>query len=82
MVMVGHISAPELTGGDNVPSSLSESVITGILRGQLGYLRNYYHRRIEYGSYNRILKLHVWRKMTLKAGAGIWACVGRFCSGI
>lgn len=37
MVMVGHISAPGLTGGDSLPASLNEEIITGILREQLGY---------------------------------------------
>ena len=37
MVMVGHISAPNLTGGEKVPASLSEENITGILRSELGY---------------------------------------------
>lgn len=36
MVMVGHISAPELTG-DNVPCTFSETVVTGILRNELGF---------------------------------------------
>lgn len=35
-VMVGHLSAPNVTG-DNTPASLSEMMITQILRGQLGY---------------------------------------------
>lgn len=37
MVMVGHISAPALTGGEKIPASLSEEIITGILRQELGY---------------------------------------------
>lgn len=37
MVMVGHINAPALNGGENIPASLSEAVITGILRNELGY---------------------------------------------
>ncbi len=37
MIMVGHITAPELTGGNSIPASLSEDIITGILRGELGY---------------------------------------------
>lgn len=37
MVMVGHISAPQLTGGDMTPASMSETIITDILRKQLGY---------------------------------------------
>lgn len=37
MVMIGHISAPELTDGEKIPASLSEKIITDILRTQLGY---------------------------------------------
>ncbi|MBQ7839988.1 MAG: beta-N-acetylhexosaminidase [Lachnospiraceae bacterium] len=37
MIMVGHISAPKLTNGEKVPASLSEEIITGILRSELGY---------------------------------------------
>ena len=37
MVMAGHISAPGLTDGDRIPASMNETIITGILRGQLGY---------------------------------------------
>lgn len=36
LVMVGHVSAPNLTG-DNTPCSLSAEVITNLLRGELGY---------------------------------------------
>lgn len=36
MIMAGHISAPNVTG-DNLPASLSEKMITGVLREQLGY---------------------------------------------
>ncbi len=36
MVMVSHLSAPNVVG-DNTPASLSEKMITEILRGQLGY---------------------------------------------
>lgn len=35
-VMVGHLSAPKLTG-DNTPCSLSKKVITDILRLEMGY---------------------------------------------
>ena len=35
-VMVGHIAAPEITG-DLVPASLSETMVTEILRGRLGF---------------------------------------------
>ncbi len=36
MVMAGHISVPSITG-DNTPASLSEQIITGCLRNELGY---------------------------------------------
>lgn len=36
MIMISHLSAPNVTG-DNTPASLSEMMITEILRGQLGY---------------------------------------------
>lgn len=35
-VMVGHISCPEITG-NTVPASLSQELVTGILREQLGF---------------------------------------------
>lgn len=35
-VMVSHLSVPEITG-DNTPSSLSDKMITQILRGELGF---------------------------------------------
>ena len=36
MVMIGHISAPELTG-NNDPCTFSEEVVTDILRNELGF---------------------------------------------
>ncbi len=36
LVMVGHISTPNITG-DNVPASLSSYMVTDILRGELGF---------------------------------------------
>lgn len=36
MVMIGHISAPELTG-NNDPCTFSEEVVTGILRNEMGF---------------------------------------------
>ena len=37
MIMVGHISLPEITG-DNTPASLSKMMITDVLRGEMGYV--------------------------------------------
>lgn len=36
MIMVGHISVPEIVG-DNTPASLSAMMITDILKGELGF---------------------------------------------
>lgn len=36
MIMVGHISLPEIIG-DNTPASLSKEIITDELRGEMGY---------------------------------------------
>lgn len=36
MIMVGHITAPEIIG-DNTPATFSSAVITDLLRGELGY---------------------------------------------
>ena len=36
MIMVGHISVPEVTG-DDTPATLSETVITDLLRNELGF---------------------------------------------
>lgn len=36
VVMVGHISVPELTGSD-VPATLSAGIVTGLLRQELGF---------------------------------------------
>ena len=35
-MVVGHISCPEITGGDE-PASLSSAVVTDLLRGEMGY---------------------------------------------
>lgn len=36
MIMVGHMAAPSLAG-DNIPSTLSEEVVTNILRNEMNY---------------------------------------------
>lgn len=37
MVMMGHIAATSLTGGDNIPCSMSGAVVTDILRNELNF---------------------------------------------
>ena len=36
MIMVGHVSAEGLSG-DNTPASMSEPIVTGYLRNEMGY---------------------------------------------
>lgn len=37
MIMISHMAAPALTGSNNEPCSLSKTVVTDILRNELGY---------------------------------------------
>ncbi|WP_228527752.1 glycoside hydrolase family 3 protein [Pararhodonellum marinum] len=37
MIMVGHLAAPALTLGQNIPASLSTAIIKDLLRGELGF---------------------------------------------
>jgi beta-N-acetylhexosaminidase len=37
LVMAGHFALPGLTGDDSLPASLSERVLTGLLRNELGF---------------------------------------------
>jgi beta-N-acetylhexosaminidase len=36
-VMVGHIALPNVTGGKTLPASISEEIITGLLREEMGF---------------------------------------------
>lgn len=37
MIMVGHLAAPALSAGKNIPASISKEVITDLLRNELGF---------------------------------------------
>lgn len=69
MVMVGHISAPSLTGGDNIPASISEDVITGVLRNELGYDGIIITDAMNMGAITEYYEADVAAIMALKAGA-------------
>lgn len=69
MIMVGHISAPSLTGGDNIPASLSEDVITGVLRNELGYDGIIITDAMNMGAITEYYEADVAAIMALKAGA-------------
>lgn len=69
MVMVGHINAPALTGGDTVPASISEEVITGVLREELGYDGIVITDAMDMGAISEYYESDVAAIMALKAGA-------------
>ncbi|WP_373495633.1 glycoside hydrolase family 3 protein [Aquiflexum sp.] len=37
MIMVGHLAVPALCQGKNTPASISQEIITGFLKGELGF---------------------------------------------
>ncbi|MGY6520679.1 MAG: glycoside hydrolase family 3 protein [Mongoliitalea sp.] len=37
MIMVGHLAVPALTQGKNTPATISKEIITGLLRGEMGF---------------------------------------------
>ena len=37
LIMVGHLAVPALTGGKNVPASISRELITDLLKGDMGF---------------------------------------------
>ena len=69
MVMVGHISATELTGGEKVPASISEDIITGILRKELGYNGIVITDAMNMGAITEYYEADVAAIKALKAGA-------------
>lgn len=69
MIMVGHISAPALTGGDNIPASLSEDIITGVLRNELGYDGIIITDALDMAAITDYYEADVAAIMALKAGA-------------
>lgn len=37
MIMVGHLAVPTLTGGKDIPASISRELITDLLKGEMGF---------------------------------------------
>ncbi|MCL6259128.1 glycoside hydrolase family 3 protein [Aquiflexum sp. TKW24L] len=37
MIMVGHLAAPSLSNGKNIPASISKEIITDFLKGEMGF---------------------------------------------
>lgn len=69
MIMVGHISAPALADGDNIPASLSEDIITGVLRNELGYDGIIITDAMNMAAITEYYEADVAAIMALKAGA-------------
>ena len=69
MIMVGHITAPNLTDGDSLPASISEKIITGVLRNELGYHGIIITDAMNMGAITEYYKSDVAAIMALKAGA-------------
>lgn len=69
MIMVGHITAPNLTDGDSLPASISEKIIAGVLRNELGYQGIIITDAMNMGAITEYYKSDVAAIMALKAGA-------------
>lgn len=69
MIMIGHICAPELTGGEKIPASISEDIITGILRKELGYNGVVITDAMNMAAITEYYESDVAAIMALKAGA-------------
>jgi beta-glucosidase-like glycosyl hydrolase len=37
LIMVGHLAMPAITGGENIPASISRELITDLLKGEMGF---------------------------------------------
>jgi beta-glucosidase-like glycosyl hydrolase len=37
LIMVGHLAVPTITGGENIPASISRELITDLLKGEMGF---------------------------------------------
>lgn len=68
LVMVAHISAPNVVG-DDTPCSLSEKMITGILRTNLGYDGLVITDAMNMGAIAKNYDSGIAAKMAVKAGA-------------
>ena len=66
--MVSHVSAPNVVG-DNTPCSLSEMVITNMLRGELGYNGIVITDAMNMGAITQYYAADEAAIMALKAGA-------------
>lgn len=76
-IMAGHISLPNITG-DDTPSSLSPQVLTGYLRGSMGYDGIIITDALNMGAIENNYPSGQAAVMTLKAGADLLLMPGDF----
>jgi len=69
MIMIGHICATQLTDGEKIPASISEEVITGVLRKELGYNGIVITDAMNMAAITEYYEADVAAIMALKAGA-------------
>lgn len=72
-VMVGHVAASNITG-DTTPASLSDKVITDLLRNQLGFQGVVITDRLDYPSITDYYTPELSALMAVNAGADILLC--------
>lgn len=77
MVMTAHISAPKVTGS-NIPSTLSYTVLTEKLRGELGFDGVIVTDAMEMGAITRQYTAVEASVLAVKAGADVLLCVKDF----
>lgn len=77
MVMTAHISAPKVTGSD-IPSTLSHTILTEKLRGELGFDGVIVTDAMEMGAITRQYTAVEASVLAVKAGADVLLCVKDF----
>lgn len=77
MMMSGHISLPQITGGD-IPGSLSSQVLNGYLRENMGYEGIIITDALDMGAINKRYSAEEAAIMALEAGADMLLMPARF----
>ena len=77
LVMTAHISAPKVTGS-NIPSTLSYTILTEKLRGELGFDGVIVTDAMEMGAITRQYTAVEASVLAVKAGADVLLCVRDF----
>ena len=68
MIMIGHVSLPQITG-DNTPATISEEIISNLLRKELGFDGVVITDAMNMGAITKYYKANDAATLALKAGA-------------